>query len=244
MQDIKDINKPKKSLRDIFPEFNRGDQPEEIVANHYSPDSNGENDNRWFKFKFWPVKVAAGVLGLMIIAGLGYGLSGYFARVVVKVTPKQGRLLISNVYGATQDGQTGLKFVLASNLQAEATLSITTTGQEKVQAKASGQIIIYNNYGTQMQPLVATTRFQTSNGLIFRTPTAVKIPGLTKDAKGQIIPGQVEITVVADQAGADYISPRQILAFPASRARQRPAKFMPDPKSPWPAALLAKEAKF
>jgi hypothetical protein len=200
MQDIN--NKAKKSLRDIFPEFNSDDQQKEIVTNHYSP-INNMNDNET-KFKGWPVKVGLGALGLLIILGIGYGISAQFARVTVKVTPKQGRLLISNTYEATRGGQSGLKFVLASNLQDEATLAVTTTGKENVQTKAQGQIIAYNDFSSQSQGLVATTRFQTSNGLIYRTPTAVNIPGQTKDAKGQLVPGQVEITVIADKAGVDY----------------------------------------
>ncbi|MCX6712155.1 MAG: hypothetical protein NT041_00500 [Candidatus Vogelbacteria bacterium] len=202
MQDIN--NKAKKSLRDIFPEFKSEEKPEEIVTNYYTPDSTSGSHHKKFKLKGWPIKLGIGVACLLIVAGLGYGVSAQFAKVTVKVTPKQGRLLISNTYEATRGGQTGLKFVLASNLQDEATLSVTTTGKETVQDKAKGQIIIYNNYSAESQNIIATTRFQTSAGLIFRTPTAVKIPGLTKDAKGQVVPGQIQITVIADKAGANY----------------------------------------
>lgn len=154
--------------------------------------------------KSWRSKIALGLVCLLVLGGIGYGLSSQFAHVTVKVTPKQGRLLISNTYEATQGGQTGLKFVLASNLQDEATLSVTTTGKENVQEKARGQIIVYNNYSSKVQNLVATTRFQTAEGLIFRTPTAISIPGMSKDASGKDVPGQLEVTVVADKAGDNY----------------------------------------
>ncbi len=195
--------KAKKSLRDIFPESNHNDKPEEIVTNYYTPNSNNK-DRRLLKFKGWPIKVAGLVVVLLIIAGFGYGISSKFAHVTVRITPKQGRLLVSNVYEATRGVQTGLKFVLASNLQDEATLSVTATGKEQVQDKTHGQIVVYNNYSTQAQPLVATTRFQTSAGLVYRTPFAITVPGMTKGSDGSMIPGQVEITVVADKAGANY----------------------------------------
>jgi len=191
--------KAKKSLRDIFPENNHSDKPDEIVTNYYS--SNASRGSR--KAKGWSFKIGGLILVLLVVAGSGYGLSARFAKVVVEITPKQGRLLISNTYEATRGGQTGLKFVLASNLQDEATLPITTTGKEQVQEKTQGKIIVYNNYSTQSQPLVATTRFQTSSGLVFRTPVAITVPGTTKDSKGQTVPGQVEITVVADKAGPE-----------------------------------------
>ncbi|MFA5000932.1 MAG: hypothetical protein WC531_01750 [Candidatus Paceibacterota bacterium] len=195
--------KPKKSLRDIFPESNHSDKQDEIVTNYYTPNSTG-GGRSGAKFQGWSLKIVGLIVILLIIAGIGYGISTRFAHVVVEVTPKQGRLLISNVYEATRGGQAGLKFVLASNLQDEATLSVTTTGKEQVQDKAQGQIIVYNNNSTQAQPLVATTRFQTSAGLVYRTPVAITVPGMTKDSSGQMVPGQVEITVVADKAGSEY----------------------------------------
>ncbi len=204
MQDINN-HKPKKSLRDIFPEFNSDDKPEEIVTNYYTPNNSGNGGHRKkFKLKGWPIKIGIVVICLLVLAGLIYGISGQFAYVTVKVTPKQGRLLISNTYQASSNGQTGLKFVLASNLQDEATVTVNATGKQNVQTKAQGQITIYNNYSPQAQKIVATTRFQTANGLIFRTPSAVTIPGQTVNSSGQTAPGQITLNVIADKAGADY----------------------------------------
>ncbi|MFA5022934.1 MAG: hypothetical protein WC385_02265 [Candidatus Paceibacterota bacterium] len=241
---MQDINKPKKSLRDIFPESNHGGEQEEIVTNYYSPEpTSGKGHKGGFKLKGWPAKVAGIVVCLLVIVGVIYGVSGQFARVVVKITPKQGRLLISNVYSATRDGQAGLKFVLASNLQDEATLPITTTGKEKVSEKAKGQIVIYNNYSAQAQPLMATTRFQTKDGLIFRTPTAVNVPGITKDAKGQAVPGQIEITVVADKAGAEYNVPLSDFSIPGFKGTPKAAKIYARSKTAMAGGFIGERGK-
>ncbi|MFA6253743.1 MAG: hypothetical protein WC640_00560 [Candidatus Paceibacterota bacterium] len=240
MQDIN--NKTKKSLRDIFPESPHADQTEEIVTNYYTPASLSKSGGK-SSLKGWPVKVAIGVVGLIIIAGIGYGLSSHFASVVVKVTPKQGRLLISNVYEATRGGQTGLKFVLASNLQDEATLSIATTGKENVQDKASGRITIYNNYSGQSQPLVATTRFQTSSGLVYRTPTAVTVPGTTKNNQGQTVPGQIEITVIADKAGANYNIDPSDFSIPGFKGSPKASKIYAKSKTAMTGGFIGERGK-
>ena len=240
---MQDINKTKKSLRDIFPESNHGGSQEEIVTNYYPPKRNMDTTTRKFQFKGWPVKAAIGVVCLLVVVGIGYGVSSQFAHVIVKVTPKQGRLLVSNTYEATQSGQTGLKFVLASNLQDESTLSVTTTGKENVQEKARGQIIIYNNFSAQAQNLVATTRFQASNGLIYRTPTAVTIPGQTKDAKGQLVPGQAEITVVADKAGANYNAESADFSIPGFKGSAKATKIYAKSKTAMTGGFIGEKGK-
>ncbi len=60
--------------------------------------------------------------------------------------------------------------------------------------KAKGKITVNNTFSSEPQPLVATTRFEGANGKIYRTPSAVTIPGN----------GSLEIEVVADGAGEDY----------------------------------------
>lgn len=239
---MQDINKTKRSLRDIFPESNHSEQQEEIVTNYYQANRNMDRNNG-FSFKGWPVRVVIGLVCLLIVSGIGYGISSQFASVVVKVTPKQGRLLISNTYEATQGGQTGLKFVLASNLQDEATLSVATTGKENVQEKARGQIIVYNNYSSQSQSLVATTRFQTADGLIFRTPTAITIPGTSKDEKGQIIPGQLEITVVADKAGDNYNIGLSDFSIPGFKGTPKASKIYAKSKTAMTGGFIGERGK-
>jgi hypothetical protein len=66
-------------------------------------------------------------------------------------------------------------------------------------AKATGTVTVYNSYSASPVNLVKNTRFQTPDGLIFRSPSAISIPG--KKSGG---PGQVDVTVVADQEGSQY----------------------------------------
>lgn len=77
---------------------------------------------------------------------------------------------------------------------------LDSTGTSSIPgAKASGNITVYNNYSATEQKLVKNTRFQSAGGHIFRAPSDIVIPG--KSASG---PGQVKVTVVADQEGSQY----------------------------------------
>jgi len=77
------------------------------------------------------------------------------------------------------------------------------TGEKDVVQKARGKITVYNEYGTNTQVLIATTRFESEGGLIFRTLKTITVPG-TKVQNGKIIPGSIEVEVIADKAGDLY----------------------------------------
>ncbi len=79
---------------------------------------------------------------------------------------------------------------------------VAATGEERVDKKAQGKVIIYNET-TQAQRLVATTRFETPEGLIFRIVSAVTVPAKTlKD--GKTVAGSIEALVEADKTGSSY----------------------------------------
>ncbi|MEN9881261.1 MAG: hypothetical protein RLZZ308_444 [Candidatus Parcubacteria bacterium] len=83
------------------------------------------------------------------------------------------------------------------------TLSKSKTLQKsesrKVEAKASGKVFIYNNYDDNPQKLIKNTRFESSEGKIYRIADSVVVPGKNGDT-----PGSVEVVLYADSTGADY----------------------------------------
>lgn len=78
--------------------------------------------------------------------------------------------------------------------------SVTATGEEKVEKKASGTIIIYNNVDKNPQRLIKNTRFETAEGLTYRINDSVVVPGQTAPNT----PGSVEVVVYADQPGESF----------------------------------------
>src|SRR3989344_887065 len=90
-------------------------------------------------------------------------------------------------------------------IEAEMVISKTfVSGAEKdVFQKARGRITIYNNFSASPQILVATTRFQTPEGLVFRILKTVTVPGAAKTGN-ESKPGRIEVEVIADRAGEEY----------------------------------------
>lgn len=86
---------------------------------------------------------------------------------------------------------------------AEIAKDFTSSGQKEVAQKARGEITVFNNFNSDPQNLVATTRFESDSGLIFRTPRSVTIPG-AKLVSGKLVPGSVTVEVIADKPGKDY----------------------------------------
>ncbi len=82
------------------------------------------------------------------------------------------------------------------------TIKSPATGKEDVDAgKAYGTLKIYNTFSESPQPLVATTRFESPQGDIFRLVKATTVPGMKK-VNDKLEPGVVEVSVEADKAGA------------------------------------------
>jgi hypothetical protein len=65
--------------------------------------------------------------------------------------------------------------------------------------KAKGKATIYNEYSKDSQQLVATTRFLSTSGKLFRLVKGVTVPGMSGSN-----PGTVEVDVIADQSGNEY----------------------------------------
>jgi cell division protein FtsL len=81
--------------------------------------------------------------------------------------------------------------------------SFKTTGKKTSSSdtskKAKGTITIYNEYNNEPQQLIATTRFISTDGKLFRLVKSATVPGMTGNN-----PGSVEASVIADQPGEEY----------------------------------------
>lgn len=79
-----------------------------------------------------------------------------------------------------------------------------TTGSSNVSdQKAKGKIVIYNEFSSSPQPLIATTRFISEDQKVFRLVQGVTIPGTMKIGS-EAKPGVVEAEIVADESGEAY----------------------------------------
>lgn len=167
------------------------------------------------------------------LAVLGYALSFLFVSATVTVIPKEKTLPI-NITATAEKSPTNaeLGFTIVT-ITREGNKEVPASGEEKVERKASGKILIYNNYSSAPQTLVKNTRFETSDGLIFRIESQVTVPG-QKTVNGEKNPGSVSATVIADEAGEEYNIGLADFTIPGFKGDPRFASFnaKSDPQSP------------
>ncbi len=149
-----------------------------------------------------PSKKWVYVAGAVFALALAFGVSAFFKSAVIRVTPKQQNVILDSTFKAVKDSTgTSLGFQVVT-VSKDVERTVPATGEQQVEKKAQGRIVIYNDTALA-QKLIATTRFQTPEGLIYRLPLAVTVPAKqTKDGKS--IAGSVEVNVEADKAGANY----------------------------------------
>ena len=99
-----------------------------------------------------------------------------------------------------------------------------STGERDVAQKAKGKITVYNEYGTAPQVLIATTRFESPSGFIFRTLKTITVPGMTIK-NGVTVPGKIEVEVIADKAGEIYNIASGKFTIPAFKEKGDMGKF-------------------
>lgn len=163
-------------------EFNRGGRP-------------------GMKSKMKLVYIAVGaILGILLLSFL---FSLFFGGAGLTVHPKQETITVNGDFTAKKKPASGELGFQTMTLESMLTKTVPATGSEEVEEKASGQIVIYNDYNDSPQRLIRNTRFETPEGLIYRIDKSVIVPGQTKE-DGKTVPGSIEVTVYADEPGENY----------------------------------------
>lgn len=166
-----------------------------------------------------PRSSPSGIGGLLVVAlivivviGAAFGVvSTLFHRASVAIELNRYAVTIAESYDAAPNGS-----VLAYTIKTTEEVRTTTvpqSGSESVEEVAQGTITIYNEYSTNPQRLIANTRFETEDGLIYRIKNAVTVPGY-KTVSGNKVPGELSVTVFADQPGERYNKPSASFTIP------------------------------
>ncbi len=167
-----------------------------------------------------------GAIGLsVVVAVLAYL---FIPKATVIITTKvKARSVDSKILGKTSansiDFSQGIIPAKIITVNPEITKSYKTTGHKIVSnQKARGTVTIYNEYSSSPQPLVATTRFISSDGKLFRLLRKVIVPGETI-VNGQMKAGSVKAEVEADESGKEFnIGPDK---FTIPGFKNRPNKY-------------------
>lgn len=227
---FQDIRMPRKSLREVLPGSGsevtpRSRRLKKSVAEEEVPDfvppprpRRARGSRRFGANLVWFLIV------LVVIVAAGFFISKALSTVSVEVTAKQFEVAL-NGSAFTVPYESVTIPTIKEERSVNAKLS---TGTPK---KASGTIVIYNNYSSAPQALIATTRFEAASGKIYRITKAVTVPG-TKVVNGKTVAGSVEATVVADQAGSGYNAPLTDFKIPGFKGDPKYDKFSAKSKTP------------
>ena len=171
------------------PSYTPPPPPRPVDDGPYRP--NGGNRN--YSNRNFPWGIA--LIALIIVVGSAAALFA-FANAKVTITPKTTPANVSGTFTATL-GNGDLPFELVT-VSKTVTATVPAESTETVNDPAHGTITIYNGQSTS-QTLIKNTRFQTSDGKIFRIQDSVTIPGGSQSS-----PGSTQATVYADTGGDQY----------------------------------------
>lgn len=145
---------------------------------------------------FWAASAAA----VLVVVYVG---SFAFVSAKITVVPRSVTVPLDlSIEAQKEPTEEGLSYSIVT-LSREAGKEVMITGEETVETRASGRIVIYNDYGDSPQTLINNTRFRTHGGLIFRIREQISVPG-RRTVNGVTTPGSLTVTVYADEPGDRY----------------------------------------
>jgi hypothetical protein len=143
------------------------------------------------------------LIAILIIGGGAFIFLSSQPQAIVVVSPKNELKDIDLIITAGKDSTTSDIAYTPLEENEEVVFTVPSTGAKEIDRRAQGQVLIFNSFSKTPQTLAARTRFQTPDKKIFRTSSAVKVPGYTVSG-GKIVPGNIEVTVYADETGSEY----------------------------------------
>lgn len=170
---------------------------------YYPKDDKKEILDSVYNDKPKKIKFLFGGIAIALIIIFIIGMMTVFASATITIIPKSEMIEVGKNLIATVEASPESVRYEVLKLSKSKTISVPATGEEAVEMKARGKIVVYNNFSSESQRLIIRTRFETSEGLIYRIPESIMVPG--KSIKNGVeIPGSLEVEVFADEAGEKY----------------------------------------
>lgn len=138
------------------------------------------------------------ISAFVLLAILVVTFAAITGKTTVTIFPRWREPTVNAIFEAdSTSSESGLVYEVLT-LEAEAEREVTATGQEEVEAQATGEIVIYKTTPGD-ERLITNTRFESSDGKVFRITESAVVPGGSEEN-----PGSVRASVFADQSGPDY----------------------------------------
>ncbi|MEN9342396.1 MAG: hypothetical protein RIQ54_652 [Candidatus Parcubacteria bacterium] len=224
-QEIHKSDKNKKTV-EIFSHQNDADEDQRIDAGIVDLGEDGADDGEddasiqdktsvhhrsRYRPKLPSKRVGMSIIGIMVVAGIGIWITDSFFS-YAQVTIELKKVAWAGTVPITADMAAQSvdieKRIIPAELffqQKNVTQLFPATGIKTVAQKATGKVTIFNAYSSQPQSLVASTRFETADGKIFRLEKGVTVPGAGIE-NGKITPASIDADIIADKPGDAYNS--------------------------------------
>src|SRR3989344_1572544 len=206
------MTKEQRSIREVpLPQGRRGGVPDQIEdpvlyeREEIEEETPPRGPSRFRRILLWGAT-------FFLLFLLGFAFSVSFTGATLTVSPKTETVSIDHEFTASRLRAAKLRFE-ALEISETAELLIPADTEKKLSEKATGTIVIYNNFSDKPQRLIKNTRFETREGRIYRFGKPLTIPGKTGKG-GSFVPGSIEAVVTADSPGAEYNIPLSDFTVP------------------------------
>jgi hypothetical protein len=170
--------------------------PVERERIHRTPQLTNKNNNFNKKILFLFV--------LSVFIGVFYLLSTVFLRVNITIVSKSESFDLKDFKlsaGNLKISDIPFELMILSDKEYK---DVVLTNSKEVSEKAKGKIVLYNEYSTKPQNIIAGSFVSDEKGKTYKTDKTVSIPGYTIDDLKKINPGQIDVDVTAFLPGETY----------------------------------------
>src|SRR3989344_1829781 len=196
---IQDVVTKKRSIRQISIE--RGgrsvrSETKKIATEEFEkikPRSSGIEKRREIKKRNTP-KIMIWTIDLLSIFFFLFSITSFFSTASVTIHPRVERVSFDDSYIARKNALPGELQFEVMTLQKKMSKQLEATEMQNSEIKASGKIVVYNNFSEASQRLIINTRFESENGLIYKIPASITVPGI-KTINGKKVPGSIETEI-------------------------------------------------
>ncbi len=173
------------------------------------------------------------VKGIVIVVALLLLLLGasmfFFQSPEVKIYPRITDLKLEEeaiIDSSTEKADFVAKVIPGEivEVQQSAAKEFSVTGTTSEEKRATGVLRVYNAYSTSPQILVASTRFVSADGKLFRSVHRETVPGGHYEG-GEFVPGYVDIEVKATEPGEEYNIKPTTFSIPGFAGTERYTAF-------------------
>lgn len=232
---IQDIVPPARSKPIRPPPVQHTPPPPPPHEPHYPPQPMQKEPTNSFMF-IW---IAVGALVAVAIVILLMSTVFHSARVTVTILEWKSDAAGTYAAGAL-GGETPLTYTLVK-VSDLGTRTVPATGTTDATDRAVGTIVVSNAYSAKAQRLITNTRFETSDGKVYRIHAPITVPGYTT-RDGKKVAGTIEAQVYADQPGDSYNTDSATFKLPGLKGSNQYDLITATTKTPISGGFIGKRA--